>query len=382
MQKKIIALAIAGLASTAAFAQSNVTIYGRADMGFTSRGGYDGAMTAVKQKSEFRDGANGGSRLGFKGAEDLGNGLKAIFEVEFGMALDQPNNASNGVNTSNQSSAAFWTNRHSYVGLTGGFGTVVAGRLDGVRYGIFNKYDAFAGGGAGNFTQMTTQYDRADNAIAYISPTFAGFQLVLAHSTNTGGVEGNVGRLTNGFGTTTNFTQTAGKNAGDTGNKGDDVLWTAKVGYTNGAFSADLDYETTTQNNISGSRLYVATAGASYDFGVVKVMGLYDIIKGQDNSNITAYDKANYFLSAVVPVGKFNIKGTIGRVNDKLLADGDATKIGLGVDYSLSKRTSLYANYGKINNDSAAAYALNSSANSGGAGYGNRGFDVGLAHNF
>jgi predicted porin len=80
-----------------------------------------------------------------------------------------------------------WWNRHSYVGLSSAsLGTVVGGRLDGVRYGIFNKYDAFAGGNIGNFTQMTGQVDRANNAIAYISPSFSGFNAVLAYSSSIG----------------------------------------------------------------------------------------------------------------------------------------------------------------------------------------------------
>lgn len=190
MQKKIIALAIAGLASTAAFAQSNVTIYGRADIGYQSRGGNDGGVQGTQHKGEIASGLNSGSRIGFKGVEDLGNGLKTVFQAEFGIALDQQTTVAATTNATSNTNTATWTNRNSYVGLAGGFGTVVAGRLDGVRYGIYGKYDAFANGGIGNFTQMTTQYDRADNAIAYISPTYAGFNLVLAHSTNTGLAEG------------------------------------------------------------------------------------------------------------------------------------------------------------------------------------------------
>src|SRR6185295_7772753 len=136
MQKKLIALAIAGLASTAAFAQSNVSIYVRVDYGFMQRGGGDGAVADRGVKNEFASGIQSGSRIGFKGAEDLGNGLKAIFELEYSLAVDQGTTA-----------ATQWGNRHSYVGLTGNFGTVVGGRLDGIRYGIFTTYDPFGAGG-------------------------------------------------------------------------------------------------------------------------------------------------------------------------------------------------------------------------------------------
>ena len=120
MQKKLIALAVAGLVAAPAFAQSNVTIYGRADYGMVTRSGTpDGFGSAdLNGKTEFASGVQAGSRLGFKGAEDLGNGLKAIFEIEYGLKMDE-----------GTTSSTVWGNRHSYVGLTGNFGTVVGGRL-------------------------------------------------------------------------------------------------------------------------------------------------------------------------------------------------------------------------------------------------------------
>ena len=73
MQKKIIALAVAGLVSGAAFAQSNVTVYGIADAAFQySSSSY---VNGVKSQSAINDGGQDGSRVGFKGTEDLGNGL-------------------------------------------------------------------------------------------------------------------------------------------------------------------------------------------------------------------------------------------------------------------------------------------------------------------
>ena len=80
MQKKIIALAVAGLVSGAAFAQSNVVIYGIADAGYV----YASKNTAdnVKSQSRIYSGGQSGSRLGFRGTEDLGNGLSANFRLE------------------------------------------------------------------------------------------------------------------------------------------------------------------------------------------------------------------------------------------------------------------------------------------------------------
>ncbi|MBK7685504.1 MAG: porin [Rhodocyclaceae bacterium] len=79
MQKKIIALAIAGLASSAAFAQTNVTVYGKIDMSYEHSSGTGGSKT-----TGINSGGHDGSRLGFRGEEALGGGMKAIFGLEYG----------------------------------------------------------------------------------------------------------------------------------------------------------------------------------------------------------------------------------------------------------------------------------------------------------
>lgn len=350
MQKKIIALAIAGLASTAAFAQSNVTIYGRMDLGGVYRGGNSGGVNGDKSMYEIASGVASGSRIGFKGVEDLGNGLKAVFQSEFGINIDQ-NKAG--------ATAAGWTNRNSYVGLTGGFGTVVAGRMDGVRYGVFNTYDPFAGGTIGNFTQMTAQVDRGDNAIAYISPNFNGFGLLLAYSSNV----------------TSNEPKA---------NDGAAQLHTIMGTYDNGPISARLDYEEIVDG--IGPKTWVVTAAGSYDFGAVKVSALLDQIKTGDT-----FKEQAWLIGAKAPVGKFTVKAAIGGVKDKIIDDADSIKWALGVDYALSKRTYLYANYGQIKNDDLAARRITWAANAGAAGayptgttagHGTAGVDFGIAHTF
>lgn len=356
MQKKIIALALAGLASSAAFAQSNVTIYGRADYGFMKRGSNDGGVVGVENKSEMASGLQAGSRIGFKGSEDLGNGLKAIFQYEFGTSIDV--------------SSGLAATRNAYVGLTGGFGTIVGGRLDGVRYGIFNKYDAFGGGNIGNFTQMTAQVDRANNAIAYISPTFAGFNAVLAYSTHIGN--------SNPLGL-----------AADEGtdNEGDAVLNTVMVGYNNGPISVSADWERVTFRNgsaiaVLADDVTVMTLGASYDFGVVKLAALIDNLEVDGANGGTLQDQDTWFVSASAPIGKFVAKATYGQTDNDELSSSKGKKFGIGGQYNLSKRTNIYASYGNISNENNAAYQISPAANSQGNGIGVKGFDLGIAHTF
>jgi predicted porin len=124
MQKKLIALAVAGLVSAPAFAQSNVTIYGVADagLGIGDHGSNDfqGVISGVLS----------GSRIGFKGSEDLGNGMKAVFQLEQGFDI--------GNGAEHREDRTF--SRQSWVGLSGAFGTVGLG----YQYapGYFANYDA------------------------------------------------------------------------------------------------------------------------------------------------------------------------------------------------------------------------------------------------
>ena len=361
MQKKLIVLAVAAATSGAAFAQSNITVYGTVDMGYLYREGKGRSSHALQSNSAQ-------SSIGFKGVEDLGNGLKALFDLEYRLTPD----VNSGLGTAG----------HQYVGLTGGFGTAVAGYLDGLRYGIYGKYSPFGNYSVGNFTSMTTQYDRAANAVAYISPTYSGFTLILATSTNTQTTEGGLAAIHPGL--------TAG------GNNGDDRLFSINGIYAKGPLSIDLDYETTKTVGMDNSRLFVATGGVSYDFGVVKVSGLYDVIKGDPNSLIggsttidlgrvgtgNSYNRRNWMLGASVPFGKATFLAGYGSVEDKALSNADASKFSIGARYALSKRTSLYTNYAHINNDSRATYAINPMGNNAGTSAGVNGFDLGIKHTF
>lgn len=375
MRKKIIALAIAAAASGTAFGQSNVTIYGNVDMGYMYRSGDNGAVAGATGKSQhaFQSAASE-SYIGFKGVEDMGNGLKAVFDLQ--RLIDPDVGTSSGYG-------------RTYVGLAGGFGTVVAGKLDGLRYGIYGKYNPFTNYSVGNFASMTTQYDRASNAVAYISPSFSGFTLILATSTNTQTQEGAL-----------NAVHVPARTAG--GNKGDDRLFSINMIYANGPLSVDVDYETTKAVGYSDSRLFVFTTGASYDFGVVKLSGVYDVIKGDENSLIGGninlgggvnlgglaagqdYDRRNWFVGAEVPLGeRAKLLASYGQVKDKTLSNADASKWAVGARYALSKRTTLYADYAQIKNDSNAAFTINPMGNSLGlSGVGVRGVAMGMKHSF
>lgn len=389
MQKKLIALAIAGLAAGSAFAQSNVTVYGRVDYGFVSRGDGSGAVADPGNKSEFASGVQSGSRIGFKGAEDLGNGWKALFETEFQVNLDSAN--ATATTATNQ----FW-NRHSYIGLTSGtYGTFVGGRVDGARYGFATKYDAFGAGTVGTMSAIQTHQTRADNAIAYISPSFGGgFSVLAAYSHNLTGQEhtGTAAKKAVASDiTTTPITLGSKAVAATSGNEGDISLWALAPMYDNGPISAVYDHEEAEMDGTDG-KIKINVLAGSYDFGSVKVSAYWEKVKSEGAlATILPWDQKSYYLAAAIPVmtnGK--VKVNWGKNEDRAAGTiglGDCKKFSLGFDYALSKRTNVYTDYSKISNEGAGTCAMGfagttHSLDVGGTGYGVRGLDVGIAHTF
>ena len=323
MQKKIIALAVAALASTAAFAQTNVTIYGIADasVSATTNLGATTGQTGFKVNS----GTLSTSRIGFKGVEDLGNGLKALFTLEYGLAIDDNTGIGTGTNIA----------RQQFVGLTGGFGTVIAGRLQttGLDFtvagsalggsaplGATNVATATAGTGLINGTQMITGlYGRQSNAVAYVSPSFGGVVVAYNHA-----------RITEAA-LSTNTTDSHG-----------DLI---SVGYDNGPISAGAIYtKATMANTLANDNLKEWGLRAGYDFKVVKLQATYQQAKSDDTATYVGKDK-KWVVSATVPIGaKLAVIGEYASLSADSTAANDDVKVGtLATTYAMSKRTTAYA---------------------------------------
>lgn len=329
MQKKLIALAIAGLASSAAFAQSNVQIYGIADVGLISLSTSNEGANAIKSHRGVDSGMLSGSRIGFKGTEDLGNGLKAIFTLEYALNLDD--------------TAGIGDARQEFLGLTGGFGTAVAGRLQTPAYDHVVKYNALSGTAVSPQDQVTrrtygagiSHADRVDNAIAYISPNLSGVTLKAAYSF--------VGE---------------NKDVEGDGRRGAYVL---SADYENGPIAVGAVYrrlgDLSNNGDNSGNKEW--GLGGSYDFGVAKLFATYQQMKEDDNTG----DKARaYQLGVVAPVtaaGAVHFAYATSKVkaNDGGDAVNGAKAWTLAYTHGLSKRTTAYAGY---------TYAKNKDYNNGG----------------
>jgi predicted porin len=321
MQKKLIALAVAALASGAAFAQSNVTIYGTVDVGFSHRG--DNQTKHVGSQNAIDSGISDDSKIGFKGVEDLGNGVKALFVLEAGFQADDGNHADDGRLFGKQ----------AFLGLTGGFGTAIAGRLVAPRYSLLAATDPFADGTVGRFNNVfsdvvAANVDRVDNAVAYVSPSFSGFNVTAAYSTSALWQEGAF----------------AGPD-----NDGDLRVYTVLPRYTNGPLDIGLAYQQIKgKDTLSDAKVKQWTLAGSYDFKVVKLGAWFDSYKDKDAIANVGLGGATgpvgediklktWGLGVTVPFGKHAVLASYNQSKAKWDGDdGKAKQWALGYTYALS----------------------------------------------
>ena len=380
MQKKIIALAIAGLASSAAFAQTNVTIYGSVDAGYAYRWDAENKVAGgASSRSSLDTGASAGNRLGFKGVEDLGNGLKAVFLMEQGFRFDG--------SEAGAAQGGRLYGRQAYVGLAGGFGTAVAGRLYTPFFSLWSSVDPFAAGTVGqarNVWSSGAGVDglldpvRVDNAVAYISPSFGGFNVTLAYSNATGiGDAVTPENAANNAANNTVYAVLAKYAAGP-----------VDVGFNAHRIAAGSGVANTTAKSVDNY-----TLAGTFDAKVVKVHALatYNVV--DSSASRADFTGSNYMLGLSVPVGKATLKTSVnysdynGQAKNGL--KGNAVQYALGADYALSKRTNFYTAYSLIDSDSRRAATImgvnDAQSNGGVAAAGNpfqQGFQVGIRHQF
>ena len=395
MQKKLIALAVAGLVSGGAYAQaSNVTIYGTLDVNVNS------LNTGYGSKFSVGNGGLSASRLGFRGEEALGSGMKAIFVLEAGLNMDNQSAGGAaptlGINQTTASSSASPGNqgqlfsRQGFAGVGGNFGELTFGRqYTGSYIGLAVMMDPVGGGlyGGPLVTATPTALPaRFNNSIVYKTPTMAGFR---GHLTYTTGAENNVNADTAVLATTTN----------DKAGRGYDLALMYGNGPINGILST-WDYNSNSWVTAGETGLAKRSGwalGGNYDFGVAKLHAGYISakIKGgnYENISVTSNSTAVWSLGVVVPVGSAGrVVFNASAMNDKTTQDRDFNVWGLSYLHDLSKRTTAYANYGKLKNNSNSVASLMTggdvlgttigAANTATAGYDPSGLMVGVRHMF
>ncbi|MFP5473484.1 MAG: porin [Gammaproteobacteria bacterium] len=361
MKNPLVALAALAVAG-AATAQSSLTLFGVVDLGvagFSSKATNAAGNTVKATKTALYSGGINGSRLGFRGTEDLGGGLAAGFWLEAGMAADT------GVVGGTTAGGNSYFNRRSTVSLSGPFGEVRLGRDYTPTYWNDGVFDPFGNAGitynvitlvnAGLFTVAGAKtplgagglnsdpYARSNHSISYFLPS------------NLGGFYGEVQYAFPGNTRVTGSTSPAiGREIG------------GRFGYAKGPLDVALAYGRTTMDGgfgagvstyraWSNNKIDTLNLGMSYDFGVVKLFGelsqVQQKLSNKGSLGNTGKDKYNgWLVGATVPVGAGLILTSYSHVrastSNSLTWGSPAARVGqwaLGYEYNLSRRTALYA---------------------------------------
>ncbi|MGQ2978893.1 MAG: porin [Polaromonas sp.] len=356
MKKSLVALAAFAVAG-GVYAQSSVTLSGNIKAGVAQTKYSNGAAPAVNGSSLSV--ADGSSRFIIGGTEDLGGGLKAVFQIDTRYRVDD-----NGAAPTSSPLAG----GNTFVGLSGGLGMIQLGKLDthyclgsdqhGSRATALQASSCAIlgfvnGSGAG---QAIANASRSQNIIRYTTPNFAGFQGQLNYSTNWQGSEGAPGDASKGRAVA------AGLNYGNGPLKAGVSFWDAK-----------------SENRTVGTARndqQAATAFIDWNFGVATVGLTFDQSELEANTGVagaasTELKRRAWSIPVTVPLGAGTFLLTYTKARD-LRASGFATPAltaaqqdntgaslwSVGYDYALSKRTSLGVSYARLNNKSAGAYAL------------------------
>lgn len=292
MKKSLIALAVLASVAGVAQAQSTVSVYGIVDAVLHKDKGASAALTS---------GGVSGSRLGFKGSEDLGGGLKANFLLEHGFDVDTGKSRTEG--------SSF--DRQAYVGLSGGFGEVRLGKIwsafDDIAWNTNPVFDSVLA--PTNVWASTDFEGNPSNGIYYASPAM-------------GGVSGAF---------STNLKEGSGEQSS-----------AFHVKYEGGPLYAGFGYQV---DKVGGVDFKYTRLNGSYDLGTVKLLAGYGNAKAL---NLKATDLS---FGADVPLSA-NLTLSAGVASSKADGEERSVGLGLGVAYSLSKRTSVYGGL-RTNNDAA-----------------------------
>ena len=301
MKKSLIALAIASTVSAPAFAAtSNVDIYGK--LNFSVNFLIDQADSA--NDIQF---TSNSSRIGFKGSEDLGGGLSAIWQIESSLNIDE--------------GSGTWGARNTFLGVKGNWGTVLGGKHDTPLKLVGRAVDLFGDGIADSRNVMGGGSDtRANNVVAYISPNFSGFNVIAAYSTDFTG-------------------------AGAGADRDDTDVYNLNGTYSNGPLYLGLAYGDGNGHESAGLGAQWRAA-AGYTFGNFKIVGQYDSL--EDDSTTVGTQNGDYdawMLGASYTMGAMVFKGNymMGEFDGTNGASPEQWTVGM--DYNLSKRTSVYALY-------------------------------------
>lgn len=347
MNKKLIVLSIAAALTAPLAAQAGVEVYGEARV---SGDFVNNNETAPGQEDSTISLSSNKSNLGFRGDEDLGNGLTAMWQFEQQMDFD--------------TGAANTSARDTFIGLGGGFGTVMAGHLSTPYKSSTNYMDVFRNT-RGDYNAIIGSVNgnvlfdnRADNAIAYMTPDMSGFKAGLAY-------------------VLANIQGDDDLPMSTTGNDRD--AYSLSAGYTAGPLFLTAAYESLNGVGTGGDDASAWKLGGTYTIMDATTFGA--IWESADDGTANG-DRDAWLLNVKHKMGDTSLMASLAMADETGgVADTGATHFALGVAQSLSKATEVYALYTLVSNDARADYGLYSKSSSA-TGEDMSAFSVGINHKF
>jgi predicted porin len=354
----VLATSLAG----SAFAQNDVTVFGVLDLAVAHGSG------SVSGQTQLANGYFAASRLAFKGAEDLGGGLKAGFWIEAGFNADtgtgQITNTNNQSNGAAGSGGLTW-NRRSHVSLGGDWGEIRLGRDFVPQYLNIDDFDPFGLSGSGvnqvlNSAITGPTLVRASNSISYL----------YGHGFNAAAIGYGPDGFT-GSGFQFHAMYYLGENATGTATSQDGTGYGVRAIYSTGKFTVSGALGRT---HYAAGDVQQNNAGASYDFGVVHIMGM---VEWDKNGPVSG---RGWLAGVKVPAGPGFFRASYSRYRTDAAGSPAAKKLAVGYVHPMSKRTALYAAAAHVTNEGPSAQALNGGVTA--AGQSSNGFDFGIKHSF
>lgn len=364
MKKSLIALA-ALAATSAAFAQSSVTLFGAVDA-MVSRYSQNGVHKTMMSSS-----GNTSSALGFRGVEDLGGGMYAGFWLEAAILND--------TGLSNGPGGALAFLRRSYLSFAGPFGQLRLGRDYTPSFWNHTVFDPFGtlGAAAGsNTTQGGGTNGAAGDNPATAARTNNGLSYLWGMGPNASSHIGTgvYAQLTYAFAENLSTAPATSRYVG------------GRLGYAAGPVNVAVS---ASRSNSAAAPVFKYKnwgIGGSYDFGMAKLMGKY----GVNDSDLAGTKHTYWTIGATIPMGAGYIPVQYGSTKVNNAAGWRGNQLGIGYVHSLSKRTRLYATYSHITNKNGANFTFSGGNGGGNPGFGGTaaaagsgtGIDLGIAHSF
>lgn len=327
---------LAVLAAPAAMAQSNVTVYGIVDLFFESASAGNGTVRRIES------GGRDGSRLGFTGREDLGGGLNGHFTLEMGILAD--------TGTLDQGGLTF--GRQAFVGLGGPWGNLNLGRQNTPQFLTTYVLDPFLLGQSGNLWNVTGYLNfRQNSSIVYETPKLGPVSARLMFAPSSGSSPP-YGRYVAG-----------------------------SVMYADGPLMLTGSIDRIAGLGATPDQEY-AVMGGTYALGPAKIYAAVQLQKNTVGFPQSSINARVYNIGTRIGFGNTTVVAQAARHKERNQSALNATLVGVGAEYALSKRTNLYGSFSHISNGSSAVWGMGYTQIPVKAGSGVRALQTGINHSF